>query len=104
MAFDELLSSLDGPVYYLSRGLGTSSDLRFGDRGSPVMAVQEQLLHAGFYGAAPDGLYGPATEEAVRSLQREFGIDEDGAVGVETRLVLGKLSDRKVPTLDNPDL
>ena len=33
---------------------------------------------------AEDGVVGPATEEAVKTFQRSFGLTQDGSVGVRT--------------------
>lgn len=56
--------------------------LRRGDRGAAVVALQKQLNELG---ASPelsiDGEFGPATEEAVRQMQRKIGLTVDGIVG-----------------------
>ena len=60
-----------------------------GDRGTDVLAIQYFLRYiANFVGTvqsvALDGDYGPATEAAVKSFQRTYGLTEDGIVGLVT--------------------
>ena len=35
-------------------------------------------------GAVPDGVYGPSTKQAVKYMQKKWGIDDDGVVGTLT--------------------
>ena len=55
-----------------------------------VAALQVGLRAHGVYGGAIDGLSGPATEQAVRALQRKKGLAVDGVVGRATRKALGR--------------
>jgi general secretion pathway protein A len=96
-----LFEGLDSPLYYLLRGKGVAGVLRPGNRGSEVMALQEDLQKAGFFHGAPDGVFGPETVRAVRALQRRYGVEGDGVVGTETRLILSKVSGEKAPGLDD---
>ena len=57
------------------RGLPT---IRRGDRGALVRAAQRASK------AAPDGIFGSKTEEAIRELQKAAGISVDGIVGPVT--------------------
>ena len=56
--------------------------LRVGDRGGPVASVQRRL------GLTPDGIFGPATERAVKRFQRRRGLAADGIVGPRTASAL----------------
>ena len=64
--------------------------LRQGSRGPNVVRLQVILNRIGQnYPAIPripavDGIFGPATEAAVRAFQRIFGLDVDGVVGKAT--------------------
>ena len=49
-----------------------------GSRGTAVVQIQKAL------NLVPDGVYGPVTEEAVRTYQLENGLKVDGIVGVAT--------------------
>lgn len=57
-----------------------------GDRGEEVRLMQERLRDIARAGGsipliAVDGVFGPATREAVQALQRQLGLEETGAVG-----------------------
>lgn len=64
-------------------------DLSVGSRGQKVLQMQEQLNRiAQAYPALPviaqDGIFGPATEEAVRAFQSIFGLPATGIVDYPT--------------------
>lgn len=63
--------------------------LRQGDSGEKVRQMQHQLnVISNGYPMIPkiaeDGVFGPATEEAVKTFQRIFGLAQDGIVGFRT--------------------
>ena len=55
--------------------------LRRGDKGSDVLWLQQMLVQRGNYGIAVDGIFGPATEDAVRHFQKTNGLTVDGVAG-----------------------
>lgn len=57
--------------------------LRRGDRGEDVKILQD-ALHL-----IPDGIFGPLTQEAVETYQRENGLAVDGIAGPNTLTALG---------------
>ena len=57
--------------------------LRKGSKGAEVRALQE-LLNALAYGLDADGIFGKATEAAVRDFQKINGLSVDGIVGAQT--------------------
>lgn len=64
-------------------------DLNIGSSGNKVRQIQEQLnVIAEAYPALPsinaDGIYGPATKEAVREFQEIFGLPETGVTDYPT--------------------
>jgi peptidoglycan hydrolase-like protein with peptidoglycan-binding domain len=63
--------------------------LRFGDRGSEVQDLQQELRQRGFNPGRVDGSYGSQTQEAVRQFQRVNGLFPDGIAGRETLTALG---------------
>lgn len=85
----------DAPV----RGIRSSypgTPLRVGSTGPTVVVVQTELNRiAQNYPAVPqvatDGIYGSATENAVRRFQEIFGLDADGVVGNATWYQLVRL-------------
>ena len=68
--------------------------IRRGDCGDAVTFIQERLTVLGFP-AAPDGLFGPGTEAAVKDFQASRGLVADGIVGPLTwaKLVEGGIGD-----------
>ncbi|WP_294196405.1 peptidoglycan-binding protein [uncultured Sphingomonas sp.] len=57
-------------------------------RGEDVAQVQTALKAAGVHPGAVDGIYGPATADAVAAFQALRGLVVDGVVGAETREAL----------------
>jgi peptidoglycan hydrolase-like protein with peptidoglycan-binding domain len=65
-----------------------SVELARGSTGELVVALQQRLHDLGYWGAAPDGAFGPGTQQAVWALQKAAGIARDGRVGPATRAAL----------------
>ena len=63
---------------------GSEPDLRLGDSGEGVMLLQVRLYGLGILRDFPDGAFGLSTENAVRQLQAQLGLDNDGVVGSAT--------------------
>ena len=66
-----------------------STVLKRGDRGNEVRSIQYYLAFIGFFNnrlpeIAVDGIFGRATEDAVKAFQREYGLTVDGIVGRNT--------------------
>ncbi len=72
--------------------------LKRGDTGTAVMNAQALLIYHGYNCGGqiiagreePDGEFGPATENAVKDIQRPGGLDADGVIGAETWAALLK--------------
>jgi N-acetylmuramoyl-L-alanine amidase len=60
-------------------------------RGDDVAALQMRLNELGFDAGRHDGIFGPATDRAVRELQRGTGEESDGIVGPGTLRALERL-------------
>jgi peptidoglycan hydrolase-like protein with peptidoglycan-binding domain len=58
-------------------------------KGDDVRALQQALNQRNHAGLATDGVYGPATRDAVLNWQRREHIEVDGIVGPETKSSLG---------------
>ncbi|MGM7671285.1 peptidoglycan recognition protein family protein [Microbacterium sp. A93] len=71
----------------LDAGPGASRDyptVRRGDEGDAVRRVQVTLAGIGHQPGAADGVFGDATEQAVRDYQSSIGTGVDGVVGART--------------------
>ena len=68
-----------------TRDLTKAPTMRRGDRGPGVLALQRSLNLAAGKGLSEDGDFGPATEAAVRDLQRIWRLGVDGIVGPKTK-------------------
>lgn len=53
-----------------------------------VQHLQNRLHQLGYGSGAPDGKFGPVTEQAVRSFQQDYGLDPTGVVDAATIEVL----------------
>ncbi len=60
--------------------------------GDDVFALQERLLELGFDAGRPDGIFGWQTEHALRSFQRDYGLNSDGICGPGTLRALKQLA------------
>lgn len=74
---------------------GITEELRSGDSGAQVEALQERLAELGYWIDGADGEFGLHTEHAVIALQKAAGIDRDGIVGPVT---VEALDDGVVPS------
>ncbi len=63
-------------------------NLERGDRGSAVTRLQSRLAALGYYSGSLDGIYGSATQSAVRRFQSRNGIHATGEADVNTQTVL----------------
>ena len=60
-----------------------------GSTGSTVKQIQTKLKNWGYYSGSVDGVYGSATEKAVRAFQQKNGLTVDGKAGPQTLKALG---------------
>lgn len=58
-------------------------------RAQPVTQIQTRLKSWGYYSGSVDGIYGSATESAVKYFQRKNGLSVDGQAGDKTLAALG---------------
>lgn len=65
--------------------------LKIGSRGSKVSSLQQRLKDLGYLSGKVDGIFGPATEKALKSFQKDNGLVVDGIAG-----------DKTFAKLDNP--
>ena len=58
-------------------------------QGSRIKRIQRRLNKLGFGPLDADGIFGPATDAAVRRFQQAKGLDVDGVVGPKSQAALG---------------
>ena len=58
------------------------------DLSQAIAIVQAEMKDLGYYDGAVDGVYGPATQEAVKRVQAECGLTQDGIYGPQTHQCL----------------
>lgn len=91
------------PASRVSNTTPTGGLLRRGNRGEEVKQLQRDL---GMTGNEIDGIFGPATERAVRTFQQNSGAKVDGLVGPETRAAIEKYQapeDNSAPAQTPPE-
>ncbi|WP_170144561.1 peptidoglycan recognition protein family protein [Citricoccus muralis] len=81
---DEVASALANGVDGGSGASGDYPTVRLGDEGDAVRRVQVTLDVIGHDPGAADGVFGPATEKALREYQSSLGTGVDGIAGPRT--------------------
>ena len=74
-------------LYYPGPAAETLS--RVGSQGNEVKAIQQELKDRGLYSGEVDGIFGSATESAVKRFQTQQGLTADGIAGPQTLAKLG---------------
>jgi hypothetical protein len=64
------------------------TEFQRGDHGPGVRRLQRSLFRAGGSTGKIDGIFGTATEQALRKFQHDHGLDVDGTAGARTWAVL----------------
>ena len=70
-------------------GVSASGLSKIGSRSDEVRAVQQSLKEKGYYNYTVDGIFGTRTQSAVKSFQRDNGLQPDGIAGEKTLKALG---------------
>lgn len=63
--------------------------------------AQHLLAYLGFYTMTVDGIWGSGSEEALKRFQRQYGIDDDGVLGIVTEKALTRAVAGGMPKSDN---
>ena len=66
-----------------------AASLKRGSSGDKVTQLQQKLKNWGYYSGSVDGIFGSATEAAVKKFQKKKGLTADGIVGKATAEKLG---------------
>lgn len=82
-----------GPVTWINIDEADQSEpvLKNGSKGLAVRRLQKRMKLAGFAIPEVDGRFGPKTEGAVKTLQKQAGLVVDGIVGPKTWAVVDAL-------------
>ncbi len=70
----------------------TYTTLRKNDRGREVVTLQQALSNLGYLNSQADGIFGTATETAVRNFQQANNLSVDGIAGKQTLELLYNLA------------
>ncbi len=70
----------------------TPINLKVGSKGAAVVDLQTKLKNIGFNIGTADGIFGPATDRALRAFQREHGLKVTGVFDQTTSTALDKAS------------
>ena len=93
-----VVDGIAGPATLAAMGLSSdtaataassSTTLKRGSQGSTVRTLQTRLKEWGYYTGAVDGVYGAATEAAVKKFQKKNGLTVDGIAGPATLRAIG---------------
>ncbi|HHX09434.1 MAG TPA: peptidoglycan-binding protein [Chloroflexi bacterium] len=83
-----VMAAVDGYKPYLG-GDGSSHNIRRGHEGPQVTNLQLMLISAGYLPQGEDdGIFGGKTERAVKALQAEYRLRQDGIVGPKTKVAI----------------
>ncbi len=74
---------------------GDGSNLQLNSSGPSVRNLQQDLTTLGYYWAQITGNYGPKTEAAVKSFQKDHGLTADGVAGKKTLDAVKRAVDKK---------
>ena len=77
-------------IFIIAMAQSASAELcKKGSSGETVREIQTRLKSWGYYSGSVDGVFGSATEEAVKYFQRSNGLNADGQAGDMTLAALG---------------
>lgn len=83
-----IIGNVDCSILYNNSSMMSNLVLKRGSVGPEVSKLQYKLNTSHNYNLTVDGVFGIATENAVKDLQRKYNLKVDGIVGSETKSVL----------------
>jgi murein peptide amidase A len=84
-----LVGLLAVPFLLLGADRAAADGPSYGDRGAQVRSVQNKLIAAGYLRAQYNGgTFGPLTRDALKQVQRDYGLSPTGRYGPRTRVAL----------------
>lgn len=66
----------------------SSATLKTGSKGDDVKTLQARLIELGYLSGKADGIFGSATEKAVKEFQKKSSLSSDGKAGKVTQTLL----------------
>lgn len=82
---------------------GSTGLLKKGDKGDEVKKMQNRLKELGYLEGEADGHFGPATEEALLTFQRQNGLEADGIAAAKTFAALYDENAPRIVVTPTPD-
>ncbi len=76
-------------IYIICIAPAANALSKIGSRGAEVTQIQTRLKELGYYSGSIDGIFGTATQSAVKKFQRDYGLTVDGIAGKWTLRSLG---------------
>jgi protein MpaA len=84
-----LIATVAVAFLLLGTGRAAADEPRYGDSGAHVRSVQNKLIAAGYLRAQHNGgTFGSLTRDALKQVQRDYGLTPTGRYGSRTRVVL----------------
>lgn len=84
IADSRTLSALRGNSSGIAVAATIITPLKRGSRGTRVNSLQNRLISLGYYQGLKDGVFGPATEAALKRYQRDKGLFPNGIADAKT--------------------
>ena len=86
-----LVGALAVPFLLLAPVRAAADEPHYGDRGAQVRSIQNKLIAAGYLRAEHNGgTFGSLTRDALKQVQRDYGLSPTGRYGSRTRVVLSR--------------
>ena len=76
-------------IYIICIAPAANALSKLGSSGAEVTQIQTKLKSLGYYSGNVDGIFGSATQNAVKIFQRDYGLTVDGIAGSNTLRALG---------------
>ncbi|MED4452346.1 cell wall hydrolase [Metabacillus fastidiosus] len=72
-------------MFVISDSISAQEILQKEDQGQAVYDLQKNLKKMGYLNSQPTGYYGSITDQAVKQLQKDSGLSQDGIAGSQTQ-------------------
>lgn len=82
---EELKVYINPQMLEMNKNNEKKTYFEYGDESEEIASIQEKLKKAQYYSGPIDGVFGSGTQQAVRALQRDYGLTVDGILGNEVK-------------------